>query len=252
MIENKVKYEINFYEELNKLLKENDEELENENVCLITNTLLNDTKIKLECGHSFNYLPLYRDIKNHKNKFNNMEIKGLKPSQIRCPYCRNIQNILLPYIELDGVEKIHGINYFDENYHKYYNMFIGECCFKCKNPVYDETKDENDITNPKIIKCEQINVTKLKENGNDYCSKHKYLAEKQILKEEKNKLKQILKEAKIKEKMEKEAKIKEKMEKMNSVKIELCVAILKSGNNKGLPCGKKAFENNTCKRHLHS
>ena len=27
----------------------------------------------MECGHKFNYLPLFNDIKNHKQKFNGME-----------------------------------------------------------------------------------------------------------------------------------------------------------------------------------
>ena len=37
---------------------------------------------------------------------------------------------------------------------------------------------------------------------------------------------------------------------ISNVEITLCQEILKSGKNKGMPCGDKIFENNLCKRHL--
>ena len=34
------------------------------------------------------------------------------------------------------------------------------------------------------------------------------------------------------------------------MQVLLCQEILKSGINKGSPCGNKIFENNVCKRHI--
>ena len=91
---------IDFFSELNKLLnKENvkNENVKNENVkneeniCLISNEELTDNFVKLNCGHSFNYIPLYKDLVNQKQKFNIMEIMELKKDEIRCPYCRTKQ-----------------------------------------------------------------------------------------------------------------------------------------------------------------
>jgi hypothetical protein len=265
----KVQDNINFYSELTKSLKEEDENLEN--ICLITNTPLQEHNIKLECGHSFNYLSIYKDINNHKNKFNLMELSSstLKAEQIRCPYCRNIQNKLLPYIEIEGVEKIHGVNYFDENYSKYNCYFQGECCFLYPSPTFDP-QIENSAS---FIQCSENSVIKLKENGKDYCSHHKLIAYKELIKEAKLKAKLLEKEAKMKDKLlekeaklkakllEKEAKLLEKSAKLNNkiVKlmedkskkenIVLCSAVFKSGKNKGLPCCFKVFENDKCKKH---
>ena len=55
------------YEE-NKLKMEDDN-----NLCLITNQPLTDKFVTMECGHKFNYIPLFNDLVNHKKKFNNME-----------------------------------------------------------------------------------------------------------------------------------------------------------------------------------
>ena len=59
-----------------------------DNNCLITNLPLSDKFVTLSCGHKFNYVPLYNDIFNHKQKFNVMEssVSSLMPGEIRCPY----------------------------------------------------------------------------------------------------------------------------------------------------------------------
>ena len=65
---------IDFYSELYKSLdiEENINKIEaDNNICLISNLPLTDKYIKLNCGHKFNYIPLYHDIYNHKKKFNN-------------------------------------------------------------------------------------------------------------------------------------------------------------------------------------
>ena len=54
------------------------QDAENDETCLITNLPLTDTHFKMQCGHKFNYMPLFLDIKNHKQKFNVMEGSGTK------------------------------------------------------------------------------------------------------------------------------------------------------------------------------
>ena len=61
---------ISFYDELYKSLDDDvGQDAENEEICLITNMPLTDTHFKMQCGHKFNYKPLFLDIKNHKQKF---------------------------------------------------------------------------------------------------------------------------------------------------------------------------------------
>ena len=81
--------------------------------CYITNEPLDpDTKIILECKHEFNYEPLYHEVKQQKLGHNSYRRKHLGPNQIRCPYCRHVQNKILPYHpSVPGIEKIRTINY---------------------------------------------------------------------------------------------------------------------------------------------
>ena len=109
---------IDFFSELYKSLdiEENNQKIEEDNnLCLITNQPLLDKHVKLECGHKFNYIPLFNDIKNHKQKFNNLEgcNSKLKTNEIRCPYCRYKQNGVLPYYEELNIQKINGVNFYD-------------------------------------------------------------------------------------------------------------------------------------------
>jgi hypothetical protein len=98
---------LNFYD----LLNSNDDELiPNDDICLITNKKLNDNVIKLQCGHTFNYEPLYKEVICQKVRRSYLETTRLKDYQIKCPYCRTIQNKLLPYINLNGIKKIVGVN----------------------------------------------------------------------------------------------------------------------------------------------
>ena len=106
--------DIDFYSELNNsgdinnIISLNSP---NENVCLISKELLNDNFITLPCNHTFNYIPLYKEIILQKISPNSLEISRLTPNQIRCPYCRLTINNLLPYIPLTNVEKITNVNY---------------------------------------------------------------------------------------------------------------------------------------------
>jgi len=76
--------------------------------CMITQSPLNTDHVMLECGHKFNYDAIFNDIYNHKKRFHELETSRLKGTQIRCPYCRNIQNCLLPCPS--GKKMICGVN----------------------------------------------------------------------------------------------------------------------------------------------
>ena len=96
-----------------KLSPNQDDSINNENNnCLITNTPLEPHHVTLSCGHKFNHLPLFLEIKQQKTRKNYNEIVHLKPCQIKCPYCRKIQNNLLPYHDgnIPGISRVHLVN----------------------------------------------------------------------------------------------------------------------------------------------
>ena len=245
--------ELNFFDELKKLVND-DTNKENkivdeiyDNVCCITNLPLEKYFVKLECGHLFNYVPLYKEIFNQKLVYknyniykethaNNINIKHCD-NYIKCPYCRNIQTKLLLYHSELGVEKIYGINstniaYLYKNDDKYFcNKVIG---------LNMEIKD--------FICCK---------NANYYCFQYKkiycyhhYKVALKTIKLNSIQLKKDITEMKkrIKQKFSKLKKEKKKM----TVKIEElgCKEILKTGLNKGKQCSCKVYKDNFCKRHL--
>jgi hypothetical protein len=202
----------------------------------------------MKCGHKFNYKPLYLDIKNHKQKFNNLESSSgrLGYNEMRCPYCRNKQIGTLPYHEELGLPKVHGINYIDPNYKplnasSMYKHFLSPCEFLTPNVHFDPSASEiiessHDIdANCKFYKCghlgSQINsyagISAMENFGDEkhYCWSHKkqvikkykrdlILKAKEEVKAKKMQIKEELKQAKEAEKQKiKEDKQKAKDEK---------------------------------------
>ena len=300
-----VKYNIegglDFYTELYKSLDIEEGE-EDENKCLITNQPLTDKYVTMECGHKFNYIPLFNDLVNHKTKFNFMEgtFSKLTTNEIRCPYCRTKQNYLLPYYEEFGLAKVNGVNFYDPNLKPTYpngTYILHKCEYKYPNPIYDISTPETS-TNSKYLKktCHyhgtKINIyNKLKpsepityDDTKYYCYTHKKemiknyklqqkekkMLEKENEKNEKKKLKMLEKENKLLEKQKLKAKEKEEKDKAKLLKKKStstttenvvlgplnlesqtgCIQILKSGINKGNPCGCKIISENMCKRHF--
>ena len=97
---------INFYEEINKF----DDDDDDDNICLLSNTPLDNNKITLPCNHSFNFIPLYKEIFNQKIK-KNFSSRKLSFNEIKCPYCRQISDKLLPHVLLnDKMAYIPGVN----------------------------------------------------------------------------------------------------------------------------------------------
>jgi hypothetical protein len=230
---------INFFDELYKSLDIDDNE--DENVCLITNETLTNHFVQLQCNHKFNYLSLYNDIKNHKQKFNSLEGHNsqLQSNEVRCPYCRNKQTGLLPYYEELGLPLVHGVNYIDPNRKKpvnTYNNHYSTCQYVTLNPHYDPSGNDPVETNNynqgncKFFKClcyghYQISKYIVNYTGEDLnvCYSHKKKLVKDNILAIKNKQKEEAKkekeEAKIKAKKEKEeAKLKAKEDKLNMKK----------------------------------
>ena len=282
---------IDFYAELYKSLDDDDSKNTNDinenNLCLISKQPLTDKFVELVCGHKFNYVPLYKDITNHKLKFNNMEaLQGrLKKTQIRCPYCRKIQNKLLPYYDnIPGVKKIEFVNFIDEN--KIYaedkeyvsKISIQHCMHLSENPQFNHELPIS-AENAQYINCKLYGSKKLLESADDqikcFCYLHFKEHKLSMIKYAKEKQQKLKEEAKLKAKEEKqkakeEAKLKAKEEKqkakekknenviISSIALTVlesepltCIQIIKSGIKKGAPCGLKTVCNNLCKRHYN-
>ena len=191
----KTEGDIDFFNELYKSLDDNEETFkideEDDNKCLITNQYLIDKFVKLECGHKFNYIPLFNDIKNHKSKFNSMEGQStlLKLNEIRCPYCRKKQSSVLPYYEDLLIEKINGVNYYDAN-----SENLG--CHFSKNGCQFTYKLNYDNGSYKEFGCFLKHVYNF-EDGKQYCFHHHNIMKKLLIKKQNQKIKDDIKNAKI-------------------------------------------------------
>ena len=96
------------------------------NVCLITNDPLELDHIVLHCNHKFNYYGIFFDTVNQKK--NQAHMQSLKTFELRCPYCRNIQDKILPYRKIPECDKkIHGVNFPSK-----YSMKNMKCCYVFK------------------------------------------------------------------------------------------------------------------------
>jgi hypothetical protein len=91
---------IDFYAELNK---DSDDECSDENTCLLTNLPLDKNSIKLPCSHEFNFYSLYKEVYQQKTitTTSYLNIDKLGFHQIKCPYCRQKHDFLLPHIRLN-------------------------------------------------------------------------------------------------------------------------------------------------------
>ena len=250
-------------------------------MCLITQQPLVDKFVKLNCGHKFNYIPLYNDLVNHKTKFNTMEssIGFLKKDEIRCPYCRQKQKGYLPYYPELYLSKINGVNWLEPTIN-FSTEGSNKCGYLVYNELFNNELPECVETNIKYIKCGCYGHYKLNflenniQDDNYYCYNHKSTVMKKYKLEIKQQQKEDAKALKLKQKAEvkkakEELKQKEKLDKLK-LKVDenvvlsvsgtpvvdddnttLCCEILKSGTHKGDKCCAKAFEGQLCKRHYN-
>jgi len=226
---------IDFYAELYNSLDDEKDELNDNNICLITYQPLIDKYVTLDCKHTFNYTPLYYYLVNQKKTFNHMEKMDsrLKLNEIRCPYCRSKQPGTLIYHEDLGLKKVNGVNYYDP-YSKENNIgthYTHKCQYVYINPNYNPNEEENIINSKYLINQQcllpgsQIEIyNPLDENNpinygdtNYYCYYHKKQMIKHYKLEKKQKDMMLIKEAKQIKKQEKLAmKAKEKEEKLKA------------------------------------
>ena len=204
---------IDFFNELYKSLDEKEDTLKTEaddDKCLITNQQLTDKFVKLNCGHKFNYIPLFNDVKNHKIKFNSLEGNGsvLKENEIRCPYCRKKQSSVLPYYEELLLEKINGVNHYDAS-----NSNVG--CFLSQNGCQFTYKYKFSDGTTKDYGCPLKHIYN-SEDGKQYCYQHNEIIKKLLIKKQAQKIKDDAKKAtlealnKAKEEKQKAKEEKEK------------------------------------------
>jgi hypothetical protein len=247
-----------FYKELYESLDDSNNNIDEQSaqICLITNAPLTKHFVELECKHKFNYVPLFKDLVNHKTKFSSLDTHRLKVNEIRCPYCRNKQGNVLPYIEEIGLPKEHGVNWINMALMSTTNVIdlkLGQCCW---GNGYE---------------CSAIHVLTNGSTNLDYCYYHYKLTAKKAMMAQKLKIKLEAKalatQQKAEEKQKKldaknEIKVAKALEKANKKKpmvvntgenvilsLPSCQAILKSGPRKGQPCGGAVKLNNCCTRH---
>lgn len=248
-----------FYKELYESLDDSDNNIDEQSaqICLITNAPLTKHFVELECKHTFNYVPLFKDLVNHKTKFSSLDTHRLKVNEIRCPYCRNKQGSLLPYIEEIGLPKEHGVNWINMDLMSTSNVVdlkLGQCCW---GNGYE---------------CNAIHVLTNGSTNLDYCYYHYKLTARKMLMAQKLKqkleAKALVAQQKAEEKQKKldaknELKVAKALEKANKKKVvvvntgenvilsaqPMCQVILKSGARKGHACGSAVKLNNCCTRH---
>ena len=211
-----------FYEQLYASLEDPMED--SHNCCLITDEPLTEYSVKLECGHAFNYVPLYHDIANHKQKYNVMESNAgaLTIAEIRCPYCRAKHARVLPFHAALNLPKMNGVNaVFKEK----------RCAYPIPNPNYLPDEPIDGELNYKFLKCKCYGLSD-QEDAAFYCVKH----ERAMAKESKALL--------LKQK-------KDMLVKKKETEPVLCTTILKRGARKGETCNSvvAATSGDCCNRH---
>lgn len=158
------KYDIELF---NNLLIEDDsveyDTREEDKKCLITNESLEDNNIKLNCGHKFNYEAIYNEIVYQKTR-KLLDNAHLKINEVKCPYCRNITNKLLPFYKYYSVKPLRGVTYPEE-----YCLKIHECEFvkNGKKCMKSGCKTQNGIFCNKHLVITQEDENILKEENDE-------------------------------------------------------------------------------------
>ena len=208
----KIENNFNFNDELLKAITEDSDdesEYDNKNRCLISLEPLTDYAIRLDCNHSFNYIPLYKEVVKQKTMRRMLHPKWRYT--FKCPYCRNINSKLLPFISdltFDDKENFICKPVIGVNTPMKFTMSL----FTCEHTFKSGKKKGQMCNKP----CN--NLSKM-------CNTHHKAYEKNL---------------------QKNAFANENT--TNS--LVLCNAILVSGKRKGLPCNcKKIYKDNLCKRH---
>mgnify|MGYP001491844816 CR=1 FL=1 len=188
------------------LSKKNNDIFQDSDVCLISNEPLEENCITLSCGHRFNYNPLYKEITQQKNGSNYLEVTKVKLWEIKCPYCRNVQNKILPF--KNNFPKIAGVNWPIK-----YCMNVSKCKY-----IFSSGKKKG-------LKCDKLWCS-------EYCNSHYKIMERR---KEKEKQKQ----------QEKQNKINTLLTTQVLDNKFRCAHILLSGKNKGTQCKRNKSVKNS-------
>ena len=158
-----VEANVDFFSELNKLNDENEitDNTDNTDTCLLSGEKLGLNYITINCGHTFNYLPLYLEIIKQKISFNPLETTRLNLNEIKCPYCRSVTNKLLPQIHISNTKLIRGVNS-----PKKYCMSHRKCSWTFKSG-----KQKNNICGREGYDCKH----------GSYCTTHRNFIERKLL-----------------------------------------------------------------------
>ena len=102
--------ELDFNTELLKMICKDDSHVTNTTeCCLISGEPLLSSHITLKCKHKFNYLNIVEEVKRQRIP-SHLEVQRVHKHQIKCPYCRTIQDGILPF-KAELSEKIYGVNW---------------------------------------------------------------------------------------------------------------------------------------------
>ena len=197
-------------------------DMDTDNNCLLTKDALDDIHVTLNCGHKFNYIPLYKEVVIQKTSAG-MSTNGyynsstLRLNELKCPYCRRVQDKLLPFLNYDNIKKLRGVNAPES------------VCMKARMCEHVETSSKRKNTKKKIsdsCECNAIHVV----NGAYYCKKH---YEQQLQKKE--------------QQQEKKEETSSSSTTIESENANMCGVIIKTGKKKGLPCTSSS----KCRIHAH-
>ena len=205
----KIEDNLSFFEELEK-----EDISSSENICYISNLPLEENHITLKCGHKFNSYYIFNEFFNKRfERFMYIQPK-LLTIKLKCPYCRNIQNEVIPYHETKGVSKIYGINVTDcDNFH---NNWLCQYIKKTKQVCH------SNCTMP------------FKETGIYYCENHFNSIQKKYIKDNTPKILKV-------------------SVKKNNIKEENIIVDIpeKCSFKDKRKCPNKLFKEELCKKHYH-
>ena len=228
----KIEGDIDFYSMLNAPDISGDDSNSDGDLCLITQMKLTDNHVQMQCGHKFNYLPLYNDLVQHL-KWPSSHRTGY----ITCPFCRHSQTTLLPFNAL--YKRVIGVNFYPFKVGKDAGTICPKMGSSCK------FSGLNECTTDYAYK------TSL---GSYYCEAHHTMGvsdEKQQVNQSAFLLKKQIADNKLAVKKAKQALIANKKALNAIVKYTHtnCTALVKSGPRVGQLCGCKTVNSLSCARH---
>ena len=288
----KLEGDVDFFVELQKSLLENDlDEGEPIPVCQITGLPLIENHFKMNCGHMFNYASLYTEICKQKFEFKTYTMESLSTTDIRlfrtqgfdyfikCPYCRRVQTVLLPYYENLPFPKKYGVNTTDTEFKVMETNSSASYTYKVYGYIFEKGVCCVSLSESQNVKCFNSWVSEIPGLCKSYCpnhirhvSKEYKLLEKEKTIKDKAVAKVAAKEATAVAKALAKAEAKEAKTALKKVKLEnkiiskktgtipvfvpesdepKCSALIKSGPKKGAECGIKCVQNGFCGRHAN-